>query len=111
MCVSENEEERGWLREQGRECERECARGPVVSSKLAVKRPAAASPSSPLSSSLLLLLLPPPPPPPLAHSLCPFVPCAPLRPDNKNALYQDTIKKGDVLLNRIQKLSKVIDVE
>mmetsp|Transcript_24714 Transcript_24714/g.53924 ORF Transcript_24714/g.53924 Transcript_24714/m.53924 type:complete len:389 (+) Transcript_24714:125-1291(+) len=33
------------------------------------------------------------------------------RPDAKNALYQDTIKKGDMLLNRIQKLSKVIDVE
>ncbi|GAX76349.1 hypothetical protein CEUSTIGMA_g3795.t1 [Chlamydomonas eustigma] len=33
------------------------------------------------------------------------------RPDNKNALYQDTIKKGDALLNRIQKLSKVIDME
>lgn len=33
------------------------------------------------------------------------------RPDNKNALYQDTIKKGDALLNRIQKLSKVIDIE
>lgn len=33
------------------------------------------------------------------------------RPDAKNALYQDSIKKGDLLLNRIQKLSKVIDVE
>lgn len=33
------------------------------------------------------------------------------RPDLKNALYQDTIKKGDVLLNRIQKLSKIIDIE
>ena len=33
------------------------------------------------------------------------------RPDLKNALYLDTIKKGDALLNRIQKLSKVIDVE
>jgi hypothetical protein len=26
-------------------------------------------------------------------------------------LYQDTIKKGDALLNRIQKLSKIIDIE
>ncbi|KAL6763621.1 26S proteasome regulatory complex [Haematococcus lacustris] len=33
------------------------------------------------------------------------------RPDAKNALYHDSIKKGDLLLNRIQKLSKVIDVE
>lgn len=33
------------------------------------------------------------------------------RPDEKNAQYQDTIKKGDLLLNRIQKLSKIIDVE
>uniref|UniRef100_A0A7R9UZ32 26S proteasome regulatory subunit RPN7 n=1 Tax=Chlamydomonas euryale TaxID=1486919 RepID=A0A7R9UZ32_9CHLO len=33
------------------------------------------------------------------------------RPDQKNSLYQDTIRKGDVLLNRIQKLSKVVDVE
>mmetsp|Transcript_31818 Transcript_31818/g.38478 ORF Transcript_31818/g.38478 Transcript_31818/m.38478 type:complete len:396 (+) Transcript_31818:151-1338(+) len=31
------------------------------------------------------------------------------RPDAKNALYQTTIKQGDLLLNRIQKLSKVID--
>ncbi|KAG1654442.1 hypothetical protein FOA52_009160 [Chlamydomonas sp. UWO 241] len=33
------------------------------------------------------------------------------RPDQKNALYQDTIKKGDLLLNRVQKLSKIIDVK
>lgn len=33
------------------------------------------------------------------------------RPDAKSALYIDTIKKGDLLLSRIQKLSKVIDVE
>jgi 26S proteasome regulatory subunit N7 len=33
------------------------------------------------------------------------------RPDHKNQLYQDTLKKGDALLNRIQKLSKVIDIE
>jgi 26S proteasome regulatory subunit N7 len=33
------------------------------------------------------------------------------RPDTKNAFYQDSIKRGDLLLNRIQKLSKVIDVE
>jgi len=32
------------------------------------------------------------------------------RPDAKNALYQKTIKQGDLLLNRIQKLSKVIDL-
>lgn len=32
------------------------------------------------------------------------------RPDNKNALYQGTIKQGDALLNRIQKLSRVIYV-
>eukprot|EP00877_Chromochloris_zofingiensis_P004594 jgi/Chrzof1/14135/Cz08g26110.t1 len=33
------------------------------------------------------------------------------RPDVKNALYQDSIKEGDLLLNRIQKLSRVIDVQ
>lgn len=32
------------------------------------------------------------------------------RPDAKNALYQSTIKQGDYLLNRIQKLSRVIDL-
>lgn len=32
------------------------------------------------------------------------------RPDAKNALYQATIKQGDLLLNRIQKLSRVIDL-
>lgn len=32
------------------------------------------------------------------------------RPDAKNALYQRTIKQGDVLLNRVQKLSRIIDV-
>ncbi|PSR89501.1 26S proteasome non-ATPase regulatory subunit like [Actinidia chinensis var. chinensis] len=32
------------------------------------------------------------------------------RPDAKNALYQATIKQGDFLLNRIQKLSRVIDI-
>ncbi len=37
--------------------------------------------------------------------------CMMCRPDARNALYQDTIKKGDQLLNRIQKLSRVIDVE
>lgn len=31
------------------------------------------------------------------------------RPDAKNALYQRTIKQGDVLLNRVQKLSRIID--
>lgn len=32
------------------------------------------------------------------------------RPDARNALYQSTIKQGDLLLNRIQRLSRVIDV-
>ena len=32
------------------------------------------------------------------------------RPDTKNALYQAYIKEGDQLLNRIQKLSRVIDL-
>jgi 26S proteasome regulatory subunit N7 len=32
------------------------------------------------------------------------------RPDNKNYQYQETIKKGDLLLNRIQKLSRVINI-
>ncbi|GFP98179.1 26S proteasome non-ATPase regulatory subunit 6 homolog [Phtheirospermum japonicum] len=32
------------------------------------------------------------------------------RPDGKNALYQSAIKEGDFLLNRIQKLSRVIDL-
>ncbi|KAG0230056.1 26S proteasome non-ATPase regulatory subunit 6 [Actinomortierella wolfii] len=32
------------------------------------------------------------------------------RPDAKNAQYQQTIKQGDILLNRIQKLSRVINV-
>jgi 26S proteasome regulatory subunit N7 len=32
------------------------------------------------------------------------------RPDNKNAQYQTVIKQGDVLLNRVQKLSRVINV-
>ncbi|EKX50382.1 26S proteasome regulatory complex, subunit RPN7 [Guillardia theta CCMP2712] len=32
------------------------------------------------------------------------------RPDRKNALYQQTIKQGDSLLNRIQKLSRVITI-
>jgi 26S proteasome regulatory subunit N7 len=30
------------------------------------------------------------------------------RPDAKNAQYQDVIRKGDLLLNRIQKLARVI---
>ena len=33
------------------------------------------------------------------------------RPDAKNALYQAAIKQGDALLNRVQKLSKVVDIE
>jgi 26S proteasome regulatory subunit N7 len=32
------------------------------------------------------------------------------RPDKKNFKYQDVIKRGDVLLNQIQKLVRVIDV-
>eukprot|EP01135_Chromosphaera_perkinsii_P007256 Nk52_evm64s745 gene=Nk52_evmTU64s745 len=32
------------------------------------------------------------------------------RPDSKNAQYQSAIKKGDILLNRIQKLSRVINI-
>ncbi|GBG85988.1 hypothetical protein CBR_g40800 [Chara braunii] len=32
------------------------------------------------------------------------------RPDAKNALYHATIKQGDVLLNRLQRLSRVIDM-
>ena len=32
------------------------------------------------------------------------------RPDSKNYQYQQAIKKGDVLLNRVQKLSRVINI-
>ena len=32
------------------------------------------------------------------------------RPDSKNWLYQETIKRGDLLLNRVQKLSRVINI-
>lgn len=32
------------------------------------------------------------------------------RPDDKNAQYQELIRKGDILLNRIQKLSRVISL-
>jgi 26S proteasome regulatory subunit N7 len=32
------------------------------------------------------------------------------RPDKKNAQYQEVIKKGDLLLNQIQRLVRVIDV-
>jgi len=32
------------------------------------------------------------------------------RPDSKNSQYQATIKQGDILLNRIQKLSRVINI-
>ncbi|KAJ1328841.1 26S proteasome non-ATPase regulatory subunit 6 [Batrachochytrium salamandrivorans] len=32
------------------------------------------------------------------------------RPDAKNAQYQNSIKQGDLLLTRIQKLSRVISV-
>ena len=33
-----------------------------------------------------------------------------LRPDKKNSQYQDVIKKGDHLLNQIQKLARVIEI-
>ncbi|KAI8462724.1 MAG: 26S proteasome subunit RPN7-domain-containing protein [Monoraphidium minutum] len=33
------------------------------------------------------------------------------RPDARNARYQDVIRRGDLLLNRIQKLSRIIDIE
>jgi 26S proteasome regulatory subunit N7 len=32
------------------------------------------------------------------------------RPDSKNAQYQTVIKQGDILLNRVQKLSRVINI-
>merc|ERR1711872_369536 len=32
------------------------------------------------------------------------------RPDLKNAQYQTCIKQGDILLNRVQKLSRVINI-
>ncbi|XP_040576125.1 26S proteasome non-ATPase regulatory subunit 6 [Lepeophtheirus salmonis] len=32
------------------------------------------------------------------------------RPDSKNSQYQSTIKQGDILLNRVQKLSRVINI-
>jgi len=32
------------------------------------------------------------------------------RPDNKNELYKRIIREGDLLLNRMQKLSKIIDI-
>ena len=32
------------------------------------------------------------------------------RPDSKNWQYQESIKKGDLLLNRVQKLSRVINI-
>jgi hypothetical protein len=37
------------------------------------------------------------------------IPTSCCRPDAKNSLYQQTIKNGDHLLNRLQKLSKVIE--
>jgi len=33
-----------------------------------------------------------------------------IRPDNRNILYQKTLKQGDSILNRIQKLSRVIHI-
>jgi 26S proteasome regulatory subunit N7 len=35
----------------------------------------------------------------------------PCRPDAKNAQYQQTIRHGDLLLNRLQRLAKVVDLE
>ena len=32
------------------------------------------------------------------------------RPDKKNGQYQEVVKKGDVLLNQIQKLARVIQM-
>lgn len=32
------------------------------------------------------------------------------RPDEKNAHYREMIQKGDLLLNRIQKLARVVDI-
>ena len=32
------------------------------------------------------------------------------RPDCKNGQYQSCIKQGDILLNRVQKLSRVINI-
>ena len=33
------------------------------------------------------------------------------RPDARNAAYQGALKRGDALLNAVQRLSKVIDME
>ncbi len=33
-----------------------------------------------------------------------------IRPDRKNIQYQEVIKKGDTLLNHIQKLARVIEI-
>jgi hypothetical protein len=62
--------------------------------------PVRASPSSPPR-------LPPPRPPlsrPLPHFLLP-------PPHGLDPSRQDVIRKGDLLLNRIQKLSRIIDIE
>lgn len=67
-------------------------------------QPAAAAPawwsrrleSSPVCPRAYRHHLPPPPVP---------------RADAKTALYQQAIKQGDLLLNRVQKLSKIIDIE
>jgi len=31
------------------------------------------------------------------------------RPDKKNAQYQEVIKQGDILLNRLSKLARIVD--
>ncbi len=41
---------------------------------------------------------------------CPAAP-SPRRPDAKNAFYADTLKRGDLLLSRVQTLARVIDME
>ncbi len=46
------------------------------------------------------------PPKPACHAAP-----SPRRPDAKNALYADTLKRGDLLLSRVQKLARVIDME
>lgn len=32
------------------------------------------------------------------------------RPDNRNAAYQAIVKEGDALLNRVQKLTRMINI-
>jgi len=46
-----------------------------------------------------------------ASGFCPDWCILHCRPDLKNARYQQTLKQGDLLLGRLQKLSKVVDIE